>query len=588
MIRLAICALVVVCSTVLADGVNLVGYKSLEIPITPFSNMASGYQATNPGFRAVIRSEGGQFLAGGPLTLDAAIRGRTDDASQGSAYGRLILNLDITACFPSLCAGMMSGTYKGSLSICMPKDAASPIEETECKSLGGNIHPERPFQWLSVPIEFTASEGNVTVTRFLGKTGEGGTSRQLALAVFHPAFGFAAPGKAFKDYQSPLVVDLDGNGRLDLLNVWSDERVVRFDMNGRGQKVRTGWVSPADGLLFLDDGSGCVTNGTQLLGEYTRSKDGGRTYDNGFEAMRALMDPKGTGSIVTALHPELKIWRNWGADGVCRPGEVYPASRFIREIRLAYHAPAQMVLNEDNEIRLEGSFVAADGAERLVGDVWFKQRWNDGSGLTPPESSDPGVVPVSLSVTNRRPLQLNDVPELRSYASTNTYYLTANVKSGMKVLYSASYGIGGEAGQGSGVIVEKNGRFWFKQLKNPTSQLMLPPGMPFNGSVEHSLWDIGAYLHLVNRVAFSEANEASKTSHDVYGAPAVAMVDFRGGTAGATVTYKDALEVVFNRTVANRSRSDLRIYYARGTGPVALEFQEHSTPSGTFKMYLGQ
>lgn len=567
-------------------AVQLVDYKSIHIPITPFSNMASGYQATNPGFRAILHSSGGQFLAGGPLTIDAVIRGRSDDASQGSAYGRLVLNVDRVACNPSLCMNLMSGKFEGRLSICMAKDPASRIEETECKDLRGNIHPERPFQWIDKPVEFEVRDGHVTITRFIGYTGEGGTSRQLALAVYHPAYGFAAPGKAFKDYQSPLVLDLDGNGRLDLLNVWSDERVVRFDMNGSGQKVRTGWTSPSDGLLFIDDGSGCVKDGTQLLGEYTGSKDGKRTYENGFEALAARFDLNRTGRVVTSEHPSLKIWRNWGADGVCRPAEVYPASQFAKEIRTDYGS-GETTLNEDNEVRLIGSYVANDGTARKIADVWFKQRWNDGGATTPPESSVP-VVPVSLNVTNRRPVTLSDVTALRTYASDNAYYLTVNIRPGMKVLYSASYGMGGEAGQASGTIVEKNGRFWFKQQNNPTSQLMLPPGMPFNSSVEHSLWDVGDYLRLVNRVSFSDPNEASMTANDVYGSPAAALVDFKGGTAGGSVTYKDALEVVFNKTIANRSSSDLRVYYAKGIGPVALEFRENATPSGTFKMYLGQ
>lgn len=198
------------------------------------------------------------------------------------------------------------------------------------------------------------------------------------------------------------------------------------------------------------------------------------------------------------------------------------------------------------------------------------------------------IQPVKIDISKKIPVPMDDVTQLRTYASTNNYYFSVNLKEGMRVLYSTSYGINGEAGQAAGVIVKKGDKFYFKQKKNPTGQLLLPPGMPFNGNVEHSLWDIGAYMDLVNRVVFSEPNTASKTSSDVYGKPEAALVDFKGGTAGSSVTYTDALEVGFTRSVSKASKSDWKVYYAKGIGPVALEFRETMSPSGTFKFYVGE
>ena len=120
------------------------------------------------------------------------------------------------------------------------------------------MNDNRPFQWLDKSVQFTVSQGNIQITQYSGDTGEGGTSEQLALAIFHPAFGFAAPGKAFKDYQSPLVMDLDQDGKLSLINVWNDKLPGYFDLMATGNKLRTGWVGKGDGFLFIDDGSGCV------------------------------------------------------------------------------------------------------------------------------------------------------------------------------------------------------------------------------------------------------------------------------------------------------------------------------------------
>ncbi len=207
----------------------------------------------------------------------------------------------------------------------------------------------------------------------------------------------------------------------------------------------------------------------------------------------------------------------------------------------------------------------------------------------PGDTSEAPVLPVSIQVEKRTPIALENVMALRTYASTNNYYFGVNLQEGMRVLYSASYGIGGEAGQASGRVVKDQGRFWFRQDDNTTMQLLLPPGLPLNSSAGHSLWDLGAYMQLINRVAFSDPNESSKTATDVYASkPDAAIVDFKGGTAGQSVTYADALEVAFTRTVENRSLSNWKVYYGKGIGPVALEFREDMSPTGTFKFYLGK
>ena len=359
-----------------ADVIELVEYKQLAIPVTPFSNMASGYQATNPGFRAIIRSESGELIAGGPLTMDSVIKGSVDDASQGTAYGRLVLSVDITEAYPGVSEGLLSGTYRGLLSICMAKDPKSAMLDTQCANLSGNIHEDRPFQWLDKPIDFEVTGGAIRITHFYGYTGDGGSSKQLSLAVFHPAYGFAAPGKAFKDYQSPLVLDLNHNGELDLINVWDDQKSVFFDFNGTGNSVRTGWVDASDGLLFWDNGMGCVTDGTQLFGEYFQSPNGAKFYENGFAALAAKLDGNHTGKIAAAKHKRLKIWRDLNHDGVCEKKEVARASKYVKEIELAFEREEDGMLVEDNEIRLTGHYVAPNGKRYMMADVWMKQRHN--------------------------------------------------------------------------------------------------------------------------------------------------------------------------------------------------------------------
>ncbi len=202
---------------------------------------------------------------------------------------------------------------------------------------------------------------------------------------------------------------------------------------------------------------------------------------------------------------------------------------------------------------------------------------------------DTPMMPFSMTVQNRVPIDLNTIRQLRTYASTNNYYFGINLRHGQRVMYSVSYGTQGEAGQARGVVIEKDGRFWFKQQANPTGQLLLPPGQVINSNNEHSMWDIGSYMELVNRVAFSAPSANYHTANDVYStAPEAALVDFTGGTAGQSVHYKGALEVVFKHSVSGRSKSEWKAYYSKGIGPVALEFREDKSPSGVFKFYLGE
>src|SRR4051812_2791527 len=94
--------------------------------------------------------------------------------------------------------------------------------------------------------------------------------------------------------------------------------------------------------------------------------------------------------------------------------------------------------------------------------------------------------PWSMEVTNRVPVSIDSMRGLRDYATTNSYYFTVQLHEGMSVYYSASYGTSGEAGQAAGTLVDRDGKFFFKQEKNPTGQLLLPPGLVFNSGSDES------------------------------------------------------------------------------------------------------
>jgi hypothetical protein len=190
---------------------------------------------------------------------------------------------------------------------------------------------------------------------------------------------------------------------------------------------------------------------------------------------------------------------------------------------------------------------------------------------------------LALTVTNRRPLVLSDDNTLNNFAHSQNYYLNVNLHEGMRVSFSASYGVGGEAAQARGTLVQQNGKFLFRQEANPGGNLLLPPGLAFNSGSGISLWDIGAYMDLINRVAFDTGGD-----HDaLYDGTAAALVDFTGGTASTSFSYTDAMEVRLHKNL-NGATSNFQAYYAKGTGPVALTFEEDTVPAGNFQFYLGQ
>src|SRR4051812_3428239 len=95
-----------------------------------------------------------------------------------------------------------------------------------------------------------------------------------------------------------------------------------------------------------------------------------------------------------------------------------------------------------------------------------------------------------IQVTNRRPIAVANVAKLTAYANQNNYYLSVRLREGMKISFAASYGVGGEAAQARGTVVQRDGRYYFRQDANPTMNLLLPPGLPHNASDRVSLWDL--------------------------------------------------------------------------------------------------
>jgi hypothetical protein len=122
-------------------------------------------------------------------------------------------------------------------------------------------------------------------------------------------------------YVSPLVLNLDGTGRLMASNgnwkphdtVFTD-RLALFDFYGNGEEVLMEWVGPKDGLLCVPKTDGSV-DGTCLFGI-------ANGYSNGYEELSAMRDLNADGKVSGAELDGLFVWQDANGNGIAGASEL--------------------------------------------------------------------------------------------------------------------------------------------------------------------------------------------------------------------------------------------------------------------------
>lgn len=120
---------------------------------------------------------------------------------------------------------------------------------------------------------------------------------------------------------SPIVLDLDGDGKIEASNgkylahadSFKSEGATMFDFNGNGFPVYTEWVGTNDGLLCRPNADGTI-NGTNLFGT-------ANGYANGFDEMSSL-DKNNDGVLSGAELEGLFVWQDKNANGIADAGEL--------------------------------------------------------------------------------------------------------------------------------------------------------------------------------------------------------------------------------------------------------------------------
>ena len=172
---------------------------------------------------------------------------------------------------------------------------------------------------------------------------------------------------------SPLVFDLDHDG-IHL----SSRATTPFDLANTGEIVRFSALTGRDALLVLDlDGNGRIDSGAELFGNHTWC--GQRRCADGVEAIQHY-DSDGNGRIDAndPVFSQLRLWHDANHDGVAQPGELST----LRQEGIAYIdlSPRMDLAWTDrlgNSAVRAITFVRDDQRQGEVHDVWFALTFDD-------------------------------------------------------------------------------------------------------------------------------------------------------------------------------------------------------------------
>ena len=127
---------------------------------------------------------------------------------------------------------------------------------------------------------------------------------------------------------SPIVIDLDGNDKLDVdRSVWvphpdrfNIDRAKMFDINGDGDKDLTEWLGPNDGLLVAPVDEVKVMGGRELFGT-------AMGFIDGYQKLALLRDTNNDGAISGTELEGLKVWVDKNQNANCEEDELIPVSK---------------------------------------------------------------------------------------------------------------------------------------------------------------------------------------------------------------------------------------------------------------------
>lgn len=186
-----------------------------------------------------------------------------------------------------------------------------------------------------------------------------------------------------EDNHSPVILDLDNDGHIDLRPIDINNGELRagspqFDWNGDGLADATAWAGPQDGFLAIDlgaDGSagpnGLINQAKELAFTLWPAEEQGST-DSDLEALRLVFDTNNDGllSAEDARWSEFRVWQDINQNGISEAGELSTLDQLgIKYINLIPTADGAKDFADGSAITGTSFLEQVDGQTRLVGDV---------------------------------------------------------------------------------------------------------------------------------------------------------------------------------------------------------------------------
>lgn len=169
-----------------------------------------------------------------------------------------------------------------------------------------------------------------------------------------------------KSNGSPLILDLNDSGTIDLISLANSD--VYWDIDQDGFRELLGWVDSADGMLAIDlNANGEIDDNGELFG--TISTDGFSIlsdYDSNDDGVIDSSD---------AQFESLLIWQDSNENGYSSSGELSSLSDWDI-VSIDLNATEVSQTNQGHDVTHTSTYVVDDGVNpsdiRIIHDVWFE------------------------------------------------------------------------------------------------------------------------------------------------------------------------------------------------------------------------
>ncbi|WP_219623474.1 S8 family serine peptidase [Herbaspirillum seropedicae] len=186
------------------------------------------------------------------------------------------------------------------------------------------------------------------------------------------ALGSLSSGSTQQIYVDPILLDLSGKG-VHMSNYANNG--VLFDTDHSGTLRRTGWADASTGMLVNDNGTGQITDVSQMFSDYyggAAGKDGlsgSKPYKDGYAAL-AAQDSNQDRRIDNKdpIWNSLKVWVDASHDGKVQEGELKSLDALgITQFDLATTAAADGEMRDGNRVLAYGRFTINGQSREALG-----------------------------------------------------------------------------------------------------------------------------------------------------------------------------------------------------------------------------